>query len=121
MRHVSVPRFLPPLVLVGLVAAGLIYLTSVSAASGGPLQTSGTVEGDERAVASEIAGRVVSVLADEGDTVAAGDVLILLDGEVLMAQRERAERAVAAASTAVHTAETNVQVAQVQLEMAQAA
>lgn len=120
MRHVSVPRLLPPLVLVGLVAAGLIYLTSVSAASGGPLQTAGTVEGDERAVASEIAGRVVSVLADEGDTVAAGEVLILLDGDALQAQRERAELAVAAARAALQTAEMSVQVAQIQLEMAQA-
>ena len=121
MRHASVPRFLPPLVLVGLVAAGLIYLTSVSAASGGPLQTSGTVEGDERAVASEIAGRVVSVLADEGDAVEAGEVLIQLDGETLQAQRERAEQAVAAAHAAVQTADANVYVTQLQLEMAQAA
>jgi HlyD family secretion protein len=120
MRHASLPRYLPPLVLVGLVAAGLIYLTSVSNASGGPLQASGTVESDERVVAAEIAGRVVSVVADEGDTVTAGEILIRLDPATLQAQRDRADQAVAAARAAVDTAEATLAVAQIQLEMAQA-
>jgi len=101
MRHVSVPRFLPPLVLVGLVAAGLIYLTSVSAASAGPLQASGTIESVEVGVASEVSGRVSEVLVDEGQPVAAGDLLLRLDGRLLEAQRQSAkaggEVAVAAA------------------------
>jgi len=100
MRHVSVPRFLPPLVLVGLVAAGLIYLTTVSAASGGPLQASGTIESIEVGVASEVSGRVAEVLVDEGQAVAAGDVLLRLDGRLLAAQRQSAKAAGEAAVAA---------------------
>ncbi len=121
MRHLSIPRFIPPLVVVGLVAAGLIYLTSVSNASGGPLQASGTVESDERVVAAELTGRVVSVVADEGDTVTLGEILIRLDPATLQAQLDRAGQAVAAARAAVDTAEANLTVSQIQFEMAQAA
>lgn len=40
---------------------------------------SGTIESEEVAVASELAGRVVQVIAEEGDRVNAGDVLVRLD------------------------------------------
>jgi HlyD family secretion protein len=100
MRHVSLPRFLPPLVLVGLVAAGLIYLTSVSAADGGPLQASGTIESVQVGVASEVSGRVSEVLVDEGQPVGAGDLLLRLDGRLLEAQRQSAKAAGEAAVAA---------------------
>jgi len=97
----KVRRVAPIVVFVGLVVAGLIYLTAVSARDNGPLQASGTVEAVQVKVASEVSGRVEAVLVDEGETVQAGDVMLRLDNRLLEAQRELAlaggQAAVAAA------------------------
>ena len=97
----KVRRVAPIVVFVGLVVAGLIYLTAVSARDNGPLQASGTVEAVQVNVASEVSGRVEAVLVDEGATVQAGDVILRLDNRLLEAQRELAlaggQAAVAAA------------------------
>ncbi len=101
MAHNSARRVLPILVLVGLLAAGLIYLATVSGSAEGPLETSGTVEGVEVLVASEIPGRVVEVLAVEGQAVRRGDPLFRLDDASVQVRRRKAaaagEAAVAAA------------------------
>lgn len=47
---------------------------------------SGTIESEEVTVASEVAGRVVQLLASEGDRVRKGDVLVRLDDSVLQLQ-----------------------------------
>ncbi len=97
----KIRRVAPIVVFVGLVVAGLIYLTAVSARDNGPLQASGTVEAVQVNVASEVSGRVEAVLVDEGQSVQAGDVILRLDNRLLEAQRELAlaggQAAVAAA------------------------
>jgi len=70
----------------------------------GALFASGTIEAEEVTVAAEIGGRIVEILADEGDEVAAGDVLVKLDQTMLLAQREQAEAAVAQAQAALDAA-----------------
>lgn len=101
MAHTSARRMLPILIPVSLLTAGLIYLATVSSATAGPLETSGTVEAVEVLVASEIPGRVVEVLAVEGQAVQRGDPLFRLDdASVGVRQRKAAasgEAAVAAA------------------------
>jgi len=97
----KVRRVAPIVIFVGLIVAGLIYLTAVSARDNGPLQASGTVEAVQVNVASEVSGRVEAVLVDEGESVQAGDVMLRLDNRLLEAQRELAlaggQAAVAAA------------------------
>lgn len=56
---------------------------------------SGVLETDEDNVSSEIAGRVVELIADEGDTVQAGQTLAKLDSILLSAQVEQADAALA--------------------------
>jgi HlyD family secretion protein len=101
MNLEKIRRVAPIVVFVGLVVAGLIYLTMVSTKDNGPLQASGTVEAVEVSVASEVSGRVEEVLVEEGASVEAGDVLLRLDSRLLEAQRELAlasgQAAVAAA------------------------
>ena len=101
MHLERIRRVAPIVVFVGLVVAGLIYLTVVSAGGDGPLQASGTVEAVQVSVASEVSGRVQEVLVGEGQVVEAGAVLLRLDSRLLEAQRELAqaggEAAVAAA------------------------
>ncbi|MCX7707679.1 MAG: efflux RND transporter periplasmic adaptor subunit, partial [Anaerolineae bacterium] len=53
----------------------------------------GAIEATEVHVAAEVGGRVVEIMATEGDTVAEGQALAVLDGEELAARRAQAEAA----------------------------
>lgn len=117
--------------LVGLVAWYLISkgnTTIFSAANNSALQASGTVEATAINMAPELSGRVVEVLVDKGEEVKAGNPLFRLDGEMLQAQRQRADAALETALANLSTAETGLasaesayNSAQVALESAQAA
>lgn len=72
------------------------------------LVASGSIEAEEFTIAAEIGGRIVEVAADEGDEVALGDMLLQLDREALLAQREGAEAAVAQAQAAVDAAQAQL-------------
>ena len=50
------------------------------------IAASGTIEAEEVSIASEMAGRVVQLLADEGDNVTAGGLLVKLDDSLLQRQ-----------------------------------
>jgi HlyD family secretion protein len=69
--------------------------------SAGVLAASGIVEAEEVSVTAEIGGRVAEVLADEGDSVQEGDVLIRLDDALLSAQIAQGEAALEAAEAAL--------------------
>ena len=77
------------------------------------LVASGNIEAEEVSVAAEMGGRIVEMLADEGDEVTVGKALVRLDRTVLLAQREQAVAAVAQAQAALDAA-------QAQLDMARA-
>ena len=70
----------------------------------GGLFASGAIEAEEVTVAAEMGGRIVALLADEGDEVVAGEVLVELDQTILLAQREQAEAAVAQARAGLDAA-----------------
>ncbi|MCK4316363.1 MAG: biotin/lipoyl-binding protein, partial [Anaerolineae bacterium] len=57
------------------------------------LTASGFIEAEEVTIAPELGGRVVELLADEGDEVEAGQVLMRMDGTLLDAQTEVAQAA----------------------------
>ena len=109
MHLERIRRVLPVALLVVLVAAGLIYLAAVSGGGNGPMSASGTVEAVQVGVASEVSGRVLEVLVEEGQTIAAGDPLLRLDSRLLEAQRERS---VAGGQAAVAAAELELIAAQ---------
>lgn len=52
-------------------------------------QPSGTIETDEARVASRYGGRVEKVLAQEGDSLAGGQIIVQLDAAELRARREQ--------------------------------
>ncbi len=79
-------RALPLLGIVVIAAAGWWYYTGPSAPPARGVVASGTLEAEEVAIASELAGRVAQLPADEGDRVKAGDVLVKLDDSVLQLQ-----------------------------------
>ena len=115
------------LLVVGGFAAWYFYGRG-AAAGASALQASGTVEATVINLAPELSGRVAEVLVDQGDSVKTGDPLFRLDGELLQAQRGRAEAAFETAQANLATAETGLSSAeaarkstQVGLEAAQAA
>jgi len=70
------------------------------------LTASGFIEADEASVTSELGGRIVSLQADEGDRVVAGQALAKLDDSLLRAQ--------------ILVAEAEVQVAMAELALLKA-
>ena len=81
------------------------------------LTASGTVEAVQISIASEIAGKVVEVLVDEGDSVSAGDVLLRLDGSLLEAQLNLATAGLYTAKSAAATSEAALASARAQYDL----
>jgi HlyD family secretion protein len=102
----TIRRILPIVILLILIAAAAgWYAFSRSEAQGnGVITASGTVEAVEVIIAPEISGRVADVFVSQGETVAAGQVLIKLDGTLLQAQRGLAQAGQAAAQAGWDTA-----------------
>jgi multidrug resistance efflux pump len=81
----------------------LIALLLLSAACAAPeaeddtLTASGFIEGEEVTVAAETPGLIVEILAERGDQVQTGDLMVRLDDATLRSQRAEAEAALSAA------------------------
>jgi RND family efflux transporter MFP subunit len=76
------------------------------------LRTTGTLHSRETAVLSaQVVGRVQQVTVREGDNVAAGQTLVVLDDSTLRASAEQAEAAVKAAASQQAAAQTNADLA----------
>lgn len=76
------------------------------------VRTTGTLHARETAVLSaQVVGRVQQVLVREGDNVAAGQSLVVLDDSTLRASADQAEAAVRAAASQQAAAQTNADLA----------
>lgn len=90
-----------------------------------PPTSSGTLEGREVAIASELGGRIVEMRVEEGDSVAAGEVLVRLDDAQARAQCAQARSAVAAAEANIEKVSTGprpeqIRAAEAKLQQAEA-
>ncbi len=83
-----------PIILAGGLAAVLLSRRGAGASD---LAASGTVEATEAQLGFQTPGRIEAVRVREGDRVAAGDTLALLDRAELLARRAQAEAQLAAA------------------------
>ena len=104
-------------VLIVLGTAGYFLWQSFAAPVDGALTASGTVESAQVSIAPELSGKVIEVLVDEGDSVAAGDVLFRLDSALLEAQRALAAASLDTAKSAVSSAEAAVASARAQYDL----
>lgn len=98
------------IVLLILLVGGYYGLQALFAENNSELQASGTIEVVDISVSPEMSGIVTAVLADEGDTIKAGDPLLRLDESLLAAQREVALAQVESARTALATTQHNFDV-----------
>ncbi len=89
----------------------------------GDMEQSVEVTGDIDALAkatlsAKIAGRVSQVLAREGDTVAAGETIVVLDQQDAQANLQNAQAALDAANNRLSQAHTNAKVTRIQVDSA---
>ncbi len=80
---------------------------------------SGRIEADEAAVAPKLGGRILDIRVREGDTVAAGDVIAVLDDEQVRAREDQAKAALLQSEARARAAGDQVAVLQAQLRQAQ--
>jgi HlyD family secretion protein len=106
------------LVLVVMAAGIGILLHQSSLNNTTALTASGTVETTQVSVAPEVAGKVLSVNVQEGDSVKAGDTLLTLDGTILQAQQSVAAAGLDTARAAALTADAALASAQTQVDLA---
>lgn len=83
---------------------GLSLLHRAPAVATAPLQASGVIEATEISIGPEVGGRVVEVLAGEGDAVAAGQPLFRFDDQALQVERQLAATSGASAEAAARMA-----------------
>ncbi len=119
------------LLLMALAGAGCAGVRKAIPALGqaeagpGPLEASGFIEAQKVSVVSEVSGRVAEVRADQADMVSEGQVIVVLDGALLQADRRQAEAAVQVAEANLADllagpGEETVAVAQAGIDRAQA-
>lgn len=93
----------------GRMLLTLLIVTLTACATSQPQPTqettlltgTGTLEGREVTIASELGGRIVALAANEGDDINAGDILVRLDEQETRTQIAQAEAAVNAAEANV--------------------
>jgi len=111
---------LPVRILVGIIVLSLIGYYGYQALapeSNGQLKASGTIESVTVNVSPEMAGKIVEVLAVEGQSVQTGDPLLRLDDSLLQSEKATAQTALDSANAAVQTAQVALESAQLQYDI----
>ncbi len=121
MHNLDMRKRIPILILLLVIISAWYLYSRGQAAENADLQVSGTVEAEKVSLAAELSGRVVEILAEEGQAVKAGEVLFRLDDSLLQVQRERATAALQTAQANVLVAETGLAKAEAAIKTAQAA
>jgi HlyD family secretion protein len=99
-------------VVVVLVAVWFFLLRGSNA--DGPLDASGTVEATDAQLGFEAAGRIDTIVVDEGDRVKAGQELARLDQSELSARRQQATAQLASAQATLNELERGSRTEEVQ-------
>jgi HlyD family secretion protein len=89
-------RRIAPIILLVVIVGGAAWYFTQGGGNGnntGALTASGTIEGTQVVIAPEVGGRVLDVLAREGDAVQIGQELVRFDDALLQAQLSQAQAA----------------------------
>lgn len=90
-------RIIPILLILAVIGGGTYWWSQQQTQAATGLKGSGTFEVEQINLGPEVSGRVIQVLAEEGQPVTAGQELFRLDDTLLKAQRMQAEAAVSTA------------------------
>lgn len=108
------------LALIAALALAAWAWSRIAAPSGpeGVISANGRTEAVEIDIAARTAGRIEAILADEGDAVEAGAVLVRMDESTLRAELDQAEASLAQAQVGVDAARSAVAQAEAEREAA---
>lgn len=108
------PRRIVPVVLaVVLVGSGLWWgYQEWLAPEPTTITATGTIEATQFVIAPERSGRIADIAVEDGEAVSAGQMLVTLESDLLLAQREQAEAAYVAAQQQAQAAEARLQLEQ---------
>lgn len=115
--HPNPRRVLPIVVLIVLAGVAYYWWTTQPAAADAGLTASGTIEAHHVTIASDVMGRVLTIEADEGESVTAGQTLVTLDASLIEAQRQQAEAALRAAQGTHQAAQAALAAAQANYDL----
>jgi len=105
------------LILLVVILGGYFIISQTTQGEDGALTASGTIETTIVNVSSEMAGKVVDVLVEEGQPVTTGDPLLHLDDSLLQSEKQTATSALDSANAAAKTAEVALESAQLQYDI----
>jgi HlyD family secretion protein len=105
------------LIVISILSLSACDVFSTTDEQNGLIEGSGHIAARTVSVSPELGGRVVEVLAEEGDTVQEGDLLIHFDDAIYQSQYDQAVAAVAVAETGIETAQAQLEAAKVNYEM----
>ncbi len=100
-------------IFIGMLATVLITACS---SNGNKFDASGTFEATEVIVSSELSGKILSLMVNEGDTVSANRIVGTVDAEGIELQKEQVEASISSLSD--KTADVGPQVALLQNQLA---
>ena len=103
---------------IALVAMMLFGVSACQSNGEETLTASGTLSALQVSVVPEVSGKIVEITVEEGSQVKAGDVLIRLEDDVLVAQLNQADAAVAVAEASLEAAHAQLDYAKAQRDLA---
>jgi HlyD family secretion protein len=103
----------------GVIGAGFWWFHSAPLLPPGIASGNGRLEADQIDVDTKFAGRIAKLFVDEGDMVAAGQVVALMDTQDLQASLKKAQAVVSQAGQALDEAKANLTSQQTQVTLAQ--
>ena len=112
-------RFKSLIALIVVAAAGFgiwWFLIRKPAGDQGIIAVSGRIESDSASVAAKTGGRIREITVREGDSVAAGQLIAVIDDDQIAARERQEQSAVEQAEARLQQAEKEIAVLQAQLE-----
>ncbi len=96
------------LMIIAVAGATFWYQTQGNNLPQGIYQTNGRLEAEQVEVATKTAGRIAEVMVREGQMVQAGDLLVTIDNQQLLAKKREAQAQINAANLALEEANAGV-------------
>ena len=102
----------------GLLLLLVLGITACESNGKDTLAGSGTLSSLKVSVVPEVSGKIKEITVEEGAAVKAGDTLILLEDEILVAQLTQADSAVALAEASLEAAQAQLEYVKAQRDLA---
>lgn len=110
-------RFVPIVIMIAVAAMGVYWFTTRAANQVQGLKASGSIEATDVTVSPEIGGRVVAVLATDGDPVKQDQPVVQLDDTLLQAQLRQIEANIQALQAQQRAAQAQQHAAQANYDL----